>query len=44
MYLEQWNRYYAPVPKYATRPDESKFFFIKKFKALFKKYYKKNEE
>jgi len=44
MYLEQWNRYYAPVPKYTTRPDEFKFFFVKKFKALFKKYYTKNEE
>ncbi|MBW2564978.1 MAG: hypothetical protein JRE29_13285, partial [Deltaproteobacteria bacterium] len=44
MYLEQWNRYYAPVPKYATHPYESKFFFVKKFKALFKKYYKENEE
>ena len=44
MYLEQWERCYAPPPKYAARPDESKFFFVKKFKALFKKYYKENEE
>jgi len=44
MYIEQWERYYAPVPKYAARPGESKFFFVKKFKALFNKYYKENEE
>ena len=44
MYLEQWERCYAPLPKYAEPPDESRVFFVKKFKALFKKYYKENEE
>ena len=37
MYLEQWERCYAPLPKYAEPPDESRFFFVKKFKAHFKK-------
>jgi glycerol-3-phosphate dehydrogenase len=37
MYLEQWERCYALPLKFAERPDESRFFFVKKFKALFKK-------
>jgi len=37
MYLEQWERCYALPLKFAERPDESRFFFVKKFKTLFKK-------
>jgi len=40
MYLEHWERYYAPVPKYVRRSDKSRPFFVKKFKALFKEYFR----
>ena len=43
MYLEQWERCYSLPPKYAARPDESRFVFVKKIKALFKKYSRGNE-
>jgi glycerol-3-phosphate dehydrogenase len=36
-YLEQWECCYAPVPKYAAHPEKSRPFFVKKFKAFFKK-------
>jgi glycerol-3-phosphate dehydrogenase len=41
MYLEKWERCYAPVPTEAVRADEPKFFPVKKIKTFFKKTFKR---
>ncbi|MCP4370645.1 MAG: hypothetical protein GY797_21415 [Deltaproteobacteria bacterium] len=37
MYIEKWERCYAPAVKYAARPDEPKLFSVNKLKAFLKK-------
>ncbi|MDY6793445.1 MAG: glycerol-3-phosphate dehydrogenase/oxidase [Thermodesulfobacteriota bacterium] len=41
IYLEKWERCYAPVPTEAAPPDEPRPLFINKFKAVFKKIVKR---
>ncbi len=37
MYIEKWERCYAPAVKYAARPDEPKLFSVNKLKTFLKK-------